>query len=100
MSSYEMLRKCFYDLENAYLNRSLSHLFDPINLIFAQNSDKPINRSDVDVYLKGVQAQLQTLQHDIFHSAQSGLLKATTTNLNLTGSSSSYSAGIYALRNF
>lgn len=67
-SSYDMLRKCFNDLENSYLNRSLSHLFDPINLIFAQGTDKPINRADLDTYVKGIQTQLQTLQYDVFNS--------------------------------
>lgn len=64
-SAYELLRKCFTDLENAYLNRSLSHLFDPINLIFSQTgSDKLINRNDIDTFVKGIQAQMQTLQYD------------------------------------
>ena len=54
LSSYELLRKCFYDLENSYLNRSLSHLFDPINLIFSQNFEKQINRSDIETYIKGI----------------------------------------------
>ncbi len=54
LSSYDLLRKCFIDLENAYLNRSLSNLFDPINLIFSQNLvDKPISRSDIDTFIKG-----------------------------------------------
>lgn len=52
LSAYELLRKCFYDLENSYLNRSLSHLFDPINLIFSQNVDKQINRNDIETYVK------------------------------------------------
>ncbi len=53
LSSYELLRKCFLDLENSYLNRSLSHLFDPINLIFSQSIDKNISRSDIETYVKG-----------------------------------------------
>ena len=36
-TSYELMRKCFNDLENSYLNRSLSQLFDPITLIFSQS---------------------------------------------------------------
>jgi len=72
-TSYELLRKCFIDLENAYLNRSLSHLFDPINLIFSQSgfSDKQINRADIDTFIKGIQTQLQTLQYDMKLSSQS-----------------------------
>ena len=101
MSSYELLRKCFYDLENSYLNRSLSHLFDPINLIFSQNSDKPINRADIDAYLKGVQSQLQTLQHDIFNSTQSAssalaALKTSNAYITLSGCTSSFSDKIVA----
>jgi hypothetical protein len=52
-SAYELIRKCFTDYENSYLNRSLSHLFDPINLIFSQSVDKMINRADIETYLKG-----------------------------------------------
>jgi len=101
LSSYEYLRKCFYDLENSYLNRSLSNLFDPINLIFSQNSDKPINRTDIDAYLKGVQSQLQTLQHDIFNSTQSAssalaLFKTSNLNITLSGCSSAFSDKIVA----
>lgn len=101
LSSYEYLRKCFYDLENSYLNRSLSNLFDPINLIFSQNSDKAINRTDVDAYLKGVQSQLQTLQHDIFNSAQSAssaltLFKTSNSNVTLSGCTSAFSDKIVA----
>lgn len=72
-SSYELLRKCFIDLENAYLNRSLSQLFDPINLIFSQTtslSDRQINRADIETFIKGIQAQLQTLQYDLFNLEQ------------------------------
>lgn len=53
LGAYELLRKCFLDLENSYLNRSLSHLFDPINLIFSQSIDKHISRSDIETYVKG-----------------------------------------------
>ena len=54
LTSYELLRKCFFDLENSYLNRSLSHLFDPINLVFSQSIDKQINKTDIETYLKGI----------------------------------------------
>jgi conserved oligomeric Golgi complex subunit 5 len=84
-SSYDLLRKCFTDLENSYLNRSLSHLFDPINLIFSQGgNEKQINRADIDTYLKGVQTQLQTLQYDTLKSfglsQQSQLVPAAQTS--------------------
>ena len=52
VSAYDLLRKCFQDLENSYLNRSLAHLFDPINLIFSRGIDKPINKNDVDTFVK------------------------------------------------
>ncbi len=68
VGSYELLRKCFYDLENAYLNRSLSHLFEPINLIFSQSVDKQINRNDVETFIKAIQLQLQHIQCDQFNS--------------------------------
>ena len=101
-SSYDLLRKCFLDLENSYLNRSLSHLFDPINLIFSQSSDKPINKNDIETYLKGVQTQLQTLQYDIFNSNSSALtafavLNKTNNqsqNITLSGCSSAFSEKI------
>jgi hypothetical protein len=100
-SSYELLRKCFYDLENAYLNRSLSHLFDPINLIFSPSSDKSINRNDIDTYIKGIQAQLQTLQYDVFNSNASAssvlsLLKTNNLNMSVSGCSSAFSDKIIA----
>ena len=87
-SAYELLRKCFTDFENSYLNRSLSHLFDPINLIFSssQSIDKPINKADIETYLKGVQSQLQTLQYDTFNTTQQAV-SALKTN---AGSSSAY----------
>jgi len=60
-SAYEMLRRCFLDLENAYLNRSLSPLFDPINLIFAQSvADRPVSRADLDTYVKGKSGSRQS----------------------------------------
>ncbi len=101
-SSYELLRKCFLDLENSYLNRSLSHLFDPINLIFSQSSDKPINKNDIETYLKGIQTQLQTLQYDIFNSNSSaltafGVLNKSNNqlqNITLSGCSSAFSEKI------
>lgn len=88
-SSYEILRKCFYDLENSYLNRSLSHLFDPINLIFSQSTDKPISRSEIDTYIKGIQSQMQTLQYDICNSSQS--FNSNSFKINLPSSSSTFS---------
>ncbi|CAF1077689.1 unnamed protein product, partial [Brachionus calyciflorus] len=50
-NSYELLRKCFIDIENFYLTKSLSQLFDPINLIFS-NTGSEINRSDLETYVK------------------------------------------------
>ena len=86
-SAYELMRKCFADFENSYLNRSLSNLFDPINLIFssAQSLDKQINRADIETYLKGVQSQLQTLQFDVFSSplvASAALASIKASNQN------------------
>jgi conserved oligomeric Golgi complex subunit 5 len=63
-TSYDLLRKCFIELENSYINRSLSQLFDPINLIFSQGNDKQINRNDIDSFVKAIQIQLNTLQYD------------------------------------
>ena len=34
-SSSRVLRECLSDFERAYLSRSLSRLFDPVNLMFA-----------------------------------------------------------------
>lgn len=53
VSAYDLLRKGFQDLENTYLNQSLSHLFNPINLIFAQGIDKPLNKNDIESFIKG-----------------------------------------------
>lgn len=54
VSAYDLLRKCFQELENSYLNRSLSHLFDPINLIFSQGIEKPVNRNDIESFVRGI----------------------------------------------
>lgn len=69
-TAYDLMRKCFQDLENSYLTRSLSHLFDPINLMFSSGAaDKSLNRSDIDTFIKGIQTHLQTLQYDIFNNS-------------------------------
>jgi hypothetical protein len=72
-SGYELLRKCFVELENSYLARSLTNLFDPINLIFSQNTTqsslsdqaKKFNTTDIDQFVKQIQVQIQTIQYDI-----------------------------------
>lgn len=95
-SSYELLRKCFYDLENSYLNRSLSHLFDPINLIFSQNAEKHISRSDIETYVKGIQSQMQTLQYDICDSSNDGFISKSVNSMTISNCSSSFSEKVIA----
>jgi hypothetical protein len=87
-TSYELMNKCFIDLENSYLTRSLNSLFDPINLIFCQsqtniqaitgsNNDdnvKMLSHSDLEQYFKAIQTQLQLLQYDLINK---------TPNLNI-----------------
>ena len=93
-TSYELLNKCFIELENSYLTRSLNSLFDPINLIFCQtqattlssvvasaNSSstsaqgsndsitKILSHSDLEQYFKAIQTQLQLLQYDLINKS-------------------------------
>lgn len=102
-TSYELLNKCFIELENSYLTRSLTNLFDPINLIFTQNTQtslassvsstsssaldaKKLSRNDLEQYFKSIQTQLQILQYDLINrpSSTSSIVISANTNLNDT----------------
>ena len=88
-TSYELMNKCFIELENSYLTRSLNSLFDPINLIFCQSQTasatattsgslvssggdtnvKMLSHSDLEQFFKAIQTQLQLLQYDLINKA-------------------------------
>ena len=90
-TSYELLNKCFIEIENSYLTRSLNSLFDPINLIFCQtqattlstatstslttgssgsgDTTSKLSHSDLEQYFKAIQTQLQLLQYDLINKS-------------------------------
>lgn len=53
-SPEEALRKSLHAFETAYLSRSLSRLFDPINLVFSSGSLNPPTSEEVDSIVKVV----------------------------------------------
>lgn len=53
-SSEKALRETLALFENAYLSRSLSRLFDPINLVFTSNSTNPPTSEEVDNIVKTI----------------------------------------------
>ncbi len=53
-SAERALRLSLVLFENAYLSRSLSRLFDPINLVFAAGSLNPPTAEEVDGIAKTI----------------------------------------------
>ncbi len=53
-SAEKALRETLCQFENAYLSRSLSRLFDPINLVFASNTASPPTPDEVDNIVKTI----------------------------------------------
>ncbi|CAL4237049.1 unnamed protein product, partial [Meganyctiphanes norvegica] len=53
----QALRKTLVPLEKAYLSRSLSRLFDPVNLMFVAN-DAPPAKDEVDALIKTITSEL------------------------------------------
>lgn len=53
-SSEKALRETLASFENAYLSRSLSRLFDPINLVFTSATSNPPTCEEVDNIVKTV----------------------------------------------
>ena len=53
-SSEKALRETLTDFENAYLSRSLSRLFDPINLVFTSSNCDPPTPEEVDNIVKTI----------------------------------------------
>jgi hypothetical protein len=51
-SSEKALRDTLGDFETAYLSRSLSRLFDPINLVFMSNTSDPPTSEEVSNMVK------------------------------------------------
>ncbi|XP_070557668.1 conserved oligomeric Golgi complex subunit 5-like [Ptychodera flava] len=59
----EALRRSLAPFENAYLSRSLSRLFDPINLVFSGASNPPSDE-EVDTILKTIASELNVSSVD------------------------------------
>ena len=53
-SSEQALRKTLSSFETAYLSKSLSRLFDPINLAFSSGSFNPPTLEEVDSIVKTI----------------------------------------------
>ena len=53
-SSEKALRETLTEFENAYLSRSLSRLFDPINLVFTSSNCDPPTSEEVDNIVKTI----------------------------------------------
>ena len=51
-SSEKALRETLSKFETAYLSKSLSRLFDPINLVFSKDSMEPPTSQEVDSVVK------------------------------------------------
>ncbi|XP_064606457.1 conserved oligomeric Golgi complex subunit 5-like [Liolophura sinensis] len=60
----EALRKSLHAFETAYLSRSLSRLFDPINLVFSSGSQNPPTSEEVDSIVKVVGSELNVAAVD------------------------------------
>ncbi|CAG5125041.1 unnamed protein product, partial [Candidula unifasciata] len=62
--SEKALRETLALFENAYLSRSLSRLFDPINLVFTSNSSNPPTSEEVDNIVKTIASELNVSSVD------------------------------------
>ncbi|KAK2155274.1 hypothetical protein LSH36_244g03005 [Paralvinella palmiformis] len=58
------LRNCLQPFENAYLSRSLSRLFDPINLVYSSGSVNPATQEEVDSIAKTISSELSVSSVD------------------------------------
>ncbi|XP_041349093.1 conserved oligomeric Golgi complex subunit 5-like [Gigantopelta aegis] len=58
------LRETLCSFENAYLSRSLSRLFDPINLVFASGSSNPPTSEEVENIVKTISSELNVANVD------------------------------------
>lgn len=62
--SEKALRDTLGDFENAYLSRSLSRLFDPINLVFTSSTCDPPTTEEVDNIVKTISSELHVSSVD------------------------------------
>uniref|UniRef100_T2M2V9 Conserved oligomeric Golgi complex subunit 5 n=1 Tax=Hydra vulgaris TaxID=6087 RepID=T2M2V9_HYDVU len=57
-SPLESLKSCLQPFEKTYLSRSLSRLFDPINLVFPSGSTSVPTKDDLTVIIKTINSEL------------------------------------------
>ncbi|XP_075265879.1 conserved oligomeric Golgi complex subunit 5-like [Convolutriloba macropyga] len=57
-------KKCLDDFLSAYLSRSLSRLFDPVNLAFSKKDVKLPNSDETNAILGGITSELNVVQFD------------------------------------
>ncbi|KAK7476321.1 hypothetical protein BaRGS_00032439 [Batillaria attramentaria] len=62
--SEKALRDSLGDFENAYLSRSLSRLFDPINLVFTSSTCDPPTTEEVENIVKTISSELHVSSVD------------------------------------
>ncbi|KAH9496319.1 Conserved oligomeric Golgi complex subunit [Bulinus truncatus] len=62
--SEKVLRETLTAFENAYLTRSLSRLFDSINLVFTSSSSNPPTSEEVDNIVKTITSELNVSSGD------------------------------------
>ncbi|CAL1534536.1 unnamed protein product [Lymnaea stagnalis] len=79
--SEEVLRGTLATFENAYLSRSLSRLFDPINLVFTSTTSNPPTQEEVDNIVKTVSSELNVSSGDTKLSTAVARNVAKTINL-------------------
>uniref|UniRef100_H2YD78 Conserved oligomeric Golgi complex subunit 5 n=1 Tax=Ciona savignyi TaxID=51511 RepID=H2YD78_CIOSA len=58
------LKSCLVDFERAYLQRSLSRLFDPINLVFPTGGRTPPSDDEIESIIKTIQSELNVASVD------------------------------------
>ncbi|XP_071081856.1 conserved oligomeric Golgi complex subunit 5-like [Haliotis cracherodii] len=62
--SEKALRETLSHFENAYLSKSLSRLFDPINLVFSSGTANPPTHEEVDNIVKTITSELNVASVD------------------------------------
>ncbi|XP_033647188.1 conserved oligomeric Golgi complex subunit 5-like [Asterias rubens] len=64
-SSEKALKESLSTFENAYLTRSLSRLFDPINLVFPSGASSPPSDDEVESIVKSISSELNVASVDV-----------------------------------
>ncbi|XP_046839867.1 conserved oligomeric Golgi complex subunit 5-like [Xenia sp. Carnegie-2017] len=65
ISPEDLLRNSLSGFESAYLSRSLSRLFDPINLVFPAGAQAPPSKEDVAGIVKTIASEMNVANVDV-----------------------------------